>query len=63
MKSECAGCGDYIYILKRCGFSKMKYFESNFGNDCPCKKCLVKVSCKVYCDEFRVLIDLPAPEG
>lgn len=42
--SECEGCTKIKNFI-------MCYFYEKVGEHCPCKKCLVKVTCETNCEE------------
>lgn len=53
-KNECVGC----FIFKKIQNFRTRaciIVESNLKEQCPCQNCLIKVSCKNRCPEYRKL--------
>jgi hypothetical protein len=50
-KSECKGCGLRIQFghRKECKMTKPDVKDIK---DCPCKECLIKMSCSLLCSKF-----------
>jgi hypothetical protein len=56
-RNKCKPCTAYSKNQKRCRFDYIITKKRN----CPCRNCLVKVTCETICDSFKKLINPNEP--